>query len=308
MLRIILFMTGVFLLLIAFKLLTKALEKIISPYLLGGLKKLTSIKYIAIVYGIVLTMFLQSSSIVLICLLGLVKTRYINVLQALWILLGANIGTTITNHLLILDLSLCIPALMLIGFFLFFIKETSYFYIGVLCQSIAILFIAMDIMSYSLVGMQNNILFIELFSSLENPLVGLIFGIITTAILQSSSASLAVLQSFVLTNTLPLSWLIWVVFGQNIGTCFTGVLAIVGANKKTRQVILLPFLINILGMLCFIPCLWIFDILLFIEISNPNNLSVQLANFNTIYNIITVFLLLPFDKILVYLSEQMLAN
>lgn len=306
MIRIILFITGIFIFLIALHLLNKALEKTMSPYLLGGLQKLTSIKYVAILYGMVITMLLQSSSIVLVCLIGLVKTRYINVLQAMWILMGANIGTTLTNHLIVLDLSLCIPLLMLTGVFLFFMKEERYFYIGMLCQSIALLFISFDIMQYSVLPMQHNTYFYELLYSLENPLVGLIFGIITTAILQSSSASIAIMQSFVAVQPMPLSWIVWILYGQNIGTCFTGLLAMVDANKQAKQVMIVQFLINIIGMILFIPIAYGIDLVMFIENLAPNDLTKQIANMNTIYNITIVLLLLPLDKVIVYISDQLL--
>lgn len=306
MVFIFLFIISILLFLYSINSIVKGLECVSDNYILNCINNFSKHKFSAVLFGVLITAFLQSSSLVTVILISLIQTKKIKLINCIWILMGANIGTTFTTQLIILDMKILIPFCLGFGMFLLYFTNDSRSHIGRVLICIAVLIISMDIMKYSTTPLGTYYPFLKLLESLSNPLVSLFVGIIMTAILQSSTASIAILQSIMLSVYLPLQCVWWVIYGQNIGTCFTGWIASYNLNKDAKKVVVVSFLINIFGMMLFVMCSIFFDITnLIISLSQGNILKI-IANMQSFYNIISILLLLPFDIFLTNLTNAIL--
>lgn len=307
MLHIIIFIFSVIIFLFSMQGIVKGLEAISEGYLIDLIESVVSNKFIAIIFGIITTAFLQSSSLVTIIIISLAMTNKIKLIQCLWILLGSNIGTTVTNQLLYLDIKILLPFCFILGLFFIWFYSNYFKSIGIVLISIGLIIISLDLMKYSTSLLAYYDPFLNLLESLNNPIVSLFLGIFCTAILQSSSAAIAITQTIYLNIPIPLTGMWWLIYGQNIGTCFTSLLAGVHSNIQAKRVILLSFLINIFGMILFVGITKYLDFNSFLLMRSPNN-GILIANMHCLYNIIAVVLLIPFDKFLVNFTMYLLPH
>lgn len=301
---VLLFIISVSLFIYSISKIVKSLENISLDYLNSILIHSSKYKYIAIFYGICITAFLQSSSLVTILVISFVGSKKMKLLQATWILMGANIGTTFTNHLITFDLRLFIPTCLCFGIFLLYFttnKDLSFIFIN-----IGILIISLDLIKIAVTPLHTYEPFMILLKSLENPITALLFGLLMTAILQSSSTSIAILQTVFFFIPIDMTMIWYLLFGQNIGTCFTGAIASIRLNNEAKKVVVISFMINIFGMFLFILFLAFIDFnQILLSFNNYNN-AVLIANMNSFYNVLSIIILLPFDIFLVNLTNSII--
>ena len=195
------------------------------------LERLTSNPILGVLVGGVITAVVQSSSATTVMVVGFVNSGMMTLRQAVWVIMGANIGTTITGQLIALDVGAIAPLFAFIGVVLVvFIKKQSVRYYGQIIAGLGILFIGMDMMSSSMAPLRESEAFVNLLTQFSNPVLGILAGAVFTAIIQSSSASVGILQALASSGVIGLSNAVFVLFGQNIGTCITAVLASVGTR------------------------------------------------------------------------------
>ena len=270
------------------------------------LEKLTSNRILGVCVGAGITAVIQSSSATTVMVVGFVNSGLMSLNQAVWIIMGANIGTTITGQLIALDASRIAPLVAIIGVVMAtFLKGKQITSIGDILAGLGILFIGMDMMSNAMAPLKDSPMFLEAMTSISNPLLAILLGAGFTALIQSSSASVGILQALALSGLIPLSSSIYIIFGKNIGTCITAVLASLSANRNAKRTTIIHLSFNIIGTILFFCFIHIFP---FVDwmcniTSNP---AAQIANTHTIFNVVTTLILLPFGTKLARLAQIIL--
>lgn len=261
------------------------------------LERFTSTKYSGILAGIVVTAIVQSSSLITVMTVSLVGAKIMTLRQATWIIMGSNIGTTITSQLLAFDLGYMAPVMAFIGMVLVtFLKSSKLHHIGSLLSGIGVLYIGMDTMSQAMLPLRNSPAFLNLLTYFTNPFCGILAGTLFTAVIQSSSASVGILQALAGGGFINLTGSIYILFGQNIGTCITSILASIGANKASKEATLVHLLYNIISTIVFVPFFLLTPLEHIFMALSPHHIEAQIANVHTFLNVATTVVLLPFDK------------
>ena len=259
------------------------------------LERLTSNPILGVVVGAGITAVVQSSSATTVMVVGFVNSRMMTLRQAVWVIMGANIGTTITGQLIALDVGAIAPLFAFIGVVLVvFIKKASVRYYGQIIAGLGILFIGMDMMSSSMAPLRESEAFVSLLTQFSNPLLGILAGAVFTAIIQSSSASVGILQALASSGVIGLSNAVFVLFGQNIGTCITAVLASIGTSRNAKRTTIIHLMFNIIGTILFTLVCVFTPLTDLVSSWTPDNPSAQIANMHTLFNVVTTLLLLPF--------------
>lgn len=273
------------------------------------LEKLTTNRFLGIGVGALITALIQSSSATTIMVVGFVNSGMMTLRQAVWIIMGANIGTTITGQLIALNVGVIAPLVAFIGVALMvFSKNQKLRYVGNIFAGVGILFIGMDMMSDSMKPLQNSAAFISLLSKFDNPLLGISVGAVFTAIIQSSAASIGILQTLANNGVIGLSGAAFVLFGQNIGTCITALLASIGTNRGAKRATMIHIMFNVIGTIFFTILCIVTPLITIMEASNPGNPAGQIANMHTLFNIATTALLIPFGTFLAIIAEKLLPD
>ena len=285
------------------------LEKACGSKMKMILEKLTSNRFIGVLVGMGVTIVIQSSSATTVMVVGFVNAGMMTLTQAVWVIMGANIGTTITGQLVALDVGAIAPFAAIIGVvMMLFIKKPKVNQIGMILSGFGVLFIGMDMMSGSMTNLKNNADFVNLMTSFENPLLGILVGCLFTAVIQSSSASIGILQGLAMGGVIGLKQSVYVLFGQNIGTCVTALLSSLSANRNAKRTTLFHFMFNIIGTIVFTIICITTDLEGLIINFTPNNAAQQIANMHTLFNISTTLLLLPFGTYLAKFAEKILPD
>lgn len=255
------------------------------------LYRLTNSAWKGMIVGAIATAILQSSSAIIIMTVGLVATGLLSFRHSIGIILGANIGTTMTTELLALDLSMFIVPLLLIGLLSLLLPSTRAYSIGCLTFGLACIFIAMDgleTLAYPLASIPSIHSFFDLTN--EHELLGIGIGTVLTAIIQSSTATTAIAMGFMSDNVLTLEAGIAIMLGANVGTCVTAYLASVGSGRSAKLVAYANIWLNIFGVLLFIPLIgWLSA---FASSLTPAPM-LQLAHASLIFNVICSIVMLP---------------
>lgn len=260
------------------------------------LEKLTSNRFLGIVVGAGITAVIQSSSATTVMVVGFVNSQLMTLNQAVWIIMGANIGTTITGQLIALDASKIAPLVAIIGVVMVtFLKNKKINSLGEIFAGLGILFIGMDMMKNAMVPLQDSEVFINAMTSISNPVLAILLGAGFTALIQSSSASVGILQALAVSGLIPLSSAIYIIFGQNIGTCITAVLASLSANRNAKRTTIIHLSFNIIGTALFLLMVNVVPFVSWME-SITSNPAAQIANTHTVFNIATTLLLIPFGS------------
>lgn len=263
------------------------------------LEKLTANRFLGVLAGAVITAVIQSSSATTVMVVGFVNSGLMSLNQAVWIIMGANIGTTITGQLIALDMGVIAPLIAFAGVVLItFVKNQKTKYIGGIIAGLGILFIGMGMMSDSMMPLRDSEVFINFMTNFSNPLLGILAGAVFTAIIQSSSASVGILQALMMSGLIGLDGAVYVLFGQNIGTCITAVLASIGTNRNAKRTTLIHLLFNIIGTCIFVTICMLTPFTTFMQNLSPANPAAQIANIHTTFNVVTTLLLLPFGTLL----------
>ncbi|MEF9916826.1 MAG: Na/Pi cotransporter family protein [Lachnospiraceae bacterium] len=305
--EILMLMGGLALFLYGMQQMSRGLEAAAADKMKAILEKFTSNRFMGVLVGAVITAVIQSSSATTVMVVGFVNSGLMTLNQAVWIIMGANIGTTITGQLIALDIGAIAPVIAFIGVvMIMFVKNQKAYHIGEIIAGLGVLFIGMNLMGDSMQSLQDSPQFISMLSNFDNPLWGILAGAGFTAIIQSSSASVGILQALVGNHVLGFSSAVFVLFGQNIGTCITAVLASVGAKTNAKRTTIIHLMFNIFGTLVFTILCLTTPLSMLVEKFTPNNPIAQIANMHTLFNVVTTLLLLPLGAWMVKIAIRIL--
>ena len=271
------------------------------------LEKLTANRFLGVVVGAVVTAVVQSSSATTVMVVGFVNSGLMTLNQAVWLIMGANIGTTITGQLVALDIGALAPLFCFIGVAMIaFLKSPKIHNWAMIPAGLGMLFIGMDMMSAAMSPLRDSQLFVDIVSTFSNPIVGILVGAIFTALIQSSSASVGILQALAMGGAIQMNTAVYVLFGQNIGTCVTSVLASVGASRAAKRTTYIHMMFNIIGTITFTLIAVSFPFVEFVESLSPGDVTKQIANTHTVFNIVTTLALLPLGNYMAKLTYKIL--
>lgn len=310
------FIGGLGLFLYGMNTMADGLQKSASGKMKSLLGYLTNNRFLGVVFGAVITAIIQSSSATTVMVVGFVNAGILTLVQAVGVIMGANIGTTITAWIVsmnewgsALKPEFFAPLLVGIGVvaFMFFNKQKVK-EVGQILVGFGVLFIGLSFMSGAIEPYKDAPIFSEAFRILgQNPFFGILAGLVVTAIIQSSSASVGILQTLAINGVVNWRSAIFITLGQNIGTCVTALLSSVGAQKNAKRAAVIHLLFNVFGAA-------IFGIIMYVIFAVNQKLAmstistVEISIFHTVFNITNTLLLFPFAKLLVRLSERIVSD
>ena len=298
---------GLALFLFGMDIMGKALEKQAGGQLQKILSKLTDNPLKGFFLGLCVTAVIQSSSATTVMVVGFVNSGIMELHQAIGVIMGSNVGTTVTSWILSLSGlqgdSLFIqllkptsfsPVLAFIGILLYMCKSEKKKGVGTILIGFAVLMTGMTTMSNAVLPLQNETWFTSLFTRFSNPLLGVLVGALVTGIIQSSSASVGILQALSATGVITYGSAIPIIMGQNIGTCVTALLSSVGANKNARRAAMVHLYFNIIGVTLFLAVFYGANLLLDFAFVNETVTAWGIAVVHSIFNLTATAVLLPF--------------
>ena len=310
-------LAGVGVFIVGMNFMGDALEKSAGSGMKRLLERISNNRFSGVGIGAGVTAIIQSSSATSVMVIGLVNAGVMTLMQATPIIMGANIGTTITGVLVALKNDYFNMAMYLFAFagvMMGFFKNQKIKIAGSLCCGLGLIFVGLEVMS-SEQAFGNPLvenMFTEIFKMIDFPLLLILVGVVFTALIQSSSASTGVVITMVGAGVLPLDLALFIVLGANIGTCVTALLASVGANANSKRVALIHFTFNVIGTVLFTAIIWIFRepmvnfLVSLFPGNDPMSLQMRVSVFHVIFNVTTTCLLLPFVKQLVHYSCWMI--
>ena len=300
---------GLALFLYGMQMMSSGLEAAAGNRMKRILERLTSNRFLGVLVGAVITAVIQSSSATTVMVVGFINSGMMNLRQAVWIIMGANIGTTITGQLIALDVGALAPLFAFVGVaMVVFLKRPQIHHYGNILAGLGVLFIGMDMMSSSMAPLRDWPVFVEVVSTFSNPVIGILVGALFTALIQSSSASVGILQALAVGGVIGLDSAVYVLFGQNIGTCITAVLAAIGTSRNAKRSTVIHLIFNLFGTVLFTVICQLTPLTEFMVGLTPGNPAAQIANMHTLFNIVTTVLLLPFGNGLVSLAMRVLPD
>lgn len=309
---------GIALFLYGMSIMGSGLEKIAGGKMESILQKLTASTIRAVLLGALITGIIQSSAGTTVIVIGLVNSGIMQLSQGIGIIMGANIGTTVTGQLIRLSemsggstwMEFCkpdtfAPLVAFAGAILYvFIKAPKKRNIGQIMMGFGLLFTGMGIMTSSVEPLRDSPLFIQLFTSLQNPILGVLAGMLVTIAIQSSSASVGILQALSSTGVVTWGSAIPIILGQNIGTCSTPLIASVGASKAAKRSAVVHLYFNVIGSLVFLVVIYGLKALFqFTWWDEPIGMG-DIANFHTLFNVVVTVMFIPFVRLLAKLAEM----
>lgn len=296
-------MGGLGLFIFGMNMMGSALQKAAGSKLRDILALLTKNRFLGILVGTLVSMVIQSSSATTVMVIGFVNAGLMNLSQAIGVIMGANIGTTVTSQIIAFKLTDYAPVAIAVGVAMNLIfkskkkKDLSEIVIG-----FGLLFVGMNMMGDGLKPLSANPIFMEIMSKLENPVLAMFTGFALTTLVQSSSASIGILQALAAQNLVSINIAFPILFGENIGTTTTALISSIGANKNAKRAALMHFFFNVFGTLIFMLALQ-YPIQEFVVRASPFNVQRQIANAHTLFNLINVVIQAPFAGYLVKLVK-----
>lgn len=306
------FVGGLGMFIYGMQIMAQGLENAAGNRMKSLLEVLTKNKFFGVLLGAFITAVIQSSSATTVMVVGFVNAGIMNLQQAMGVIMGANVGTTVTGWLVssvewakFLSPSTLAPIAIMIGVIIMLIgKRRSAKDIASIVIGFGLLFVGISTMSSAVAPLKESEAFCNIFVRLgHNPFLGILAGAAVTAIIQSSSASVGILQSLAAAGLVPFSAAIYIIMGQNIGTCVTAILSSMGAKKNAKTAALMHLLFNIIGTVIFSV-----GAILFLKIANPvwghgmiSQTQISLAH--TIFNIATTVLLFPASNLIIKLAK-----
>lgn len=297
---------GLGLFLYGMKIMGDGLENAAGEKLKVILEKVTSNRFLGVLIGALVTAVIQSSSATTVMVVSFVNTGLMNLMQAVGVIMGANIGTTITAQMVSLDLSKIAPLFIGLGVVIVMTaKKKRVKEIGYIALGFGMLFLGMNMMSQSMAPLSESNTFKDIITVIgDNRLVGVACGLAMTAIVQSSSATTGILVALASTNSISINAALPIILGCNIGTCVTALLASIGSNRTAKKAAMLHLMFNIIGVIIFLPFTTILGN--FVTSVNPSNVARQVANAHTIFNIIVTIILFPLARFMVMFVNKIL--
>ncbi|MBW9145131.1 Na/Pi cotransporter family protein [Clostridium sp. CM027] len=271
--------------------------------------KITSNPIKGVATGAAITAVIQSSSATTVMVVGFVNAGLMDLYQAAAVIMGANVGTTITAQLIAFKLDNIMPVFLGIGSLtILFSKDKKGRETGNIILGFGILFLGMELMKNAMSPLANSPAFATLIMKLEgNTILAILTGVLMTSVLQSSSASTGILVALASTSALPLGVAVPILFGNNIGTCITALLSSIGTSKTAKKAALIHLFFNIFGTLIFIPL--INPVIQLVQVITPGGsigIKRQIANAHTIFNITNTIIMVPFIRYLVLLVNKII--
>ncbi|MCI8537392.1 MAG: Na/Pi cotransporter family protein [Oscillospiraceae bacterium] len=300
--------------------LTSGLEKLSSGRLESIMEKLTNNIFKSVLVGAVVTGLVHSSAATTIMCVGFVNSGVMKLEQTVGIIMGANIGTTVTAQILRLgDLStdnlflmlmtpeyfgplMAIVGILFYSFFSGGVKKT----VGKVFLGLGLLFTGMKTMENAMAPLAEIPEFQNLFAAFSNPFLGILVGALVTALVQSSTASVGILQALTSTGVITFNVAMPIIFGQNIGTCVTSILSSLGASKNAKRTAALHLMFNIVGTMLFIVVLYSGQLMFQFPFWESLMTRGSIANMHTVFNVVSTLILLPFNKLLVKAAERII--
>ena len=300
---------GLALFLYGMQMMSDGLEDAAGNRMKKILERLTANRFLGVAVGAGITAVIQSSSATTVMVVGFVNSGIMTLKQAVWIIMGANIGTTITAQLITLDVGMMAPLLAFLGVaMIVFLKMPKLHYIGKIMAGFGILFIGMDMMGTAMEPLEQSETFISMMTTFSNPILGILGGTLFTALVQSSSAAVGILQALAGSGLIPFSSAVFVLFGSNIGTCITAVLAAIGTNRAAKRTTIIHLLFNVIGTIVFTILCVSMPVAGWVASLTPGNAVAQIANMHTIFNVATTCLLIPFGGLMASFAEKILPD
>ena len=305
--------SGMALFLYSVKITSGSLQAIAGEKLKSVLAKLTGNRIMGVLVGAGITALIQSSTATSVMSVGFVNAGLMNLYQALWVIMGANIGTNITAQLIAFDVGAIAPIVALLGtFFCLLTKDKKLRSIGEAVAGLGFIFVAMSLMKESMAPLSEMDIVKEIFSSINNPFIGIIVGIIFVIIIQSSAAGVGVLQAMAMSASgaqlMTLDQAMFIIFGLNIGTCVTAVFASIGGSRNATRAGMLHMMFNVIGTAIFTAAYYALPVADWVRALSPNDVARQFANMHLVFNLASTIILLPFGKFIVKLVKLMVPD
>ncbi|MBA2862715.1 Na/Pi cotransporter family protein [Methanococcus maripaludis] len=298
---------GLALFIYGMNLMGNGLQKVAGDGLKRLIEVLTKNKYLGVLVGTVVTMLIQSSSATTVMVVGFVNASLMNLSQAIGVIMGANIGTTVTAQLVAFKLTDIAPLIVAFGVIMQLAsKKRKHSDIAEVLIGFGILFIGMHTMSSVLKPLAAEPFFTNILMNLENPVLGLLVGLGMTLMIQSSSATIGLLIAVASTGALSLAVAFPILFGDNIGTCVTALLSSIGANRTAKRAALMHLLFNVMGAMIFMVLIYTTPLISWIQSLSAGSIERQIANAHTIFNVTNTLIMLPFAGFFVYAVEKLI--
>ena len=299
-------MGGLGLFLYGMNLMGDGLQKSAGSKLKRIIELLTSNVIMGVLVGMVVTMVIQSSSATTVMVVGFVNAGIMSLTQAIGVIMGANIGTTITAQLVSLDVDFLAPVALGIGIVIYmFSNKPKHKNIAEILIGFGILFTGMDFMKEAVKPLAGYQGFTDMLLSFgHHPILGVLMGFAITAIVQSSSASMGMLIALASQGLIPITAALPILYGENIGTCVTSLISSIGASRNARRAAIMHLIFNVLGSMIFMFILSK-PIVAIVTAIDPTDAARQIANAHTLFNILNVIVLLPFNKLIVKLALKL---
>jgi len=305
------FLIGISLFLFGINILTNNLKNT-NKHKFEQIIKTTNNKFKGVLAGTIITALLQSSSFVTVMLVSLVDSGLMNLNDTIGIIMGSNIGTCITSWIFslanlnsyasIFELNNLLGIIAIIGIFLLFKKKNKF---ANIIFSLIILILGMNIMSDSLIPLAKTEAFTNFLTYLKNPILGLISGITITAIFQSSSIVIGIIESLAITNNINFMLGFTLILGSNIGTCITALISSINTNKTSKKVSMFHLIFNIIGVLIFIISFFILNYLFNFSFTYKTINAFEIALIHTLFNVLSTIILLPLTKRMIKLCDYL---
>jgi phosphate:Na+ symporter len=299
---------GVGLFLYGMTVMSDGLKDAAGDNLQSILEKATSNKMTSIFVGLAMTVLVQSSSATDIMVIGFVNSGMMNLFQALGVIMGANIGTTVTAQITAFNLAAYAPVIMFLGVVAFlFIKNTTVKYVGEFLMGFGMLFVGISIMKEAIKPLSESEAFIRTISGLDNPFLAVLFGVAFTALLQSSSSSTVIFQAFAVQGLLSYHTAVYLVIGAAIGSVTPNLIASLTVNRNGKRSAILNLVFNLFrAVLMMLLVAIVPQFLDFVQSLSPDDIGRQIANTHTLFAIIAVIIEMPFMKLLVKIVEKII--
>lgn len=294
---------GLGLFLYGMKLMSEGLERTAGNKLRRGLEVLTTNRFAGAGVGLGVTALIQSSSATTVMVVGFVNAGLMTLMQASGVIMGANIGTTVTAWIITIPFKQIAPLFVFIGMvMMFFSKRRVLKRIGGIVLGFGILFVGMDMMSDAMKPLRDLEAFKTMVATFENPVIGILIGVAITVAIQSSSATTAILVSMATIGAISLPAAVYVIFGSNIGTCITAILASIGASKTAKRASVIHLLFNVVGVILFAIVIQFVPLVDWL-VSTGFEVKTQIALFHTIFNVFALLAMIWYPQILIKISH-----
>ncbi|MBQ9189016.1 MAG: Na/Pi cotransporter family protein, partial [Clostridia bacterium] len=268
------------------------------------LEKVTTNKLLAVLIGVVVTMLVQSSSATDMMVIGFVNSGLLTLAQAIGVIMGANIGTTVTAQITAFNLTALAPLLIFVGAVMYlFLKKPLPRHIGGILLGFGMLFVGIGLIKTAIAPLSQSEGFVRVLSALSNPVLAILFGILFTALLQSSSSSVVIFQAFAVEGLLTYQQCVYLVIGAAIGSVTPNLLASLTTDRNGKRTALLNLYFNLFRAALLLLVTGIFPVVLdWIKLLSPDDIARQVANTHTIFAIFAVLVMLPFSNLIIKLT------